>query len=90
VSPRRRGNHEGSVYWWAARRRWVVRVTPPERRRRTYYCKTEAEAKRKLRSVLSAIERGETLAREDLTLTRYLTEIYVLVDERPSALSVNW
>jgi hypothetical protein len=70
-----------------ARQRWLVRVTQPDGRRRTYYCRTEPDAKRKLRSLLAAIEGGDTLAREDVTLARLLTETYLPVDEQRRPLS---
>jgi len=87
---KRRANGEGSVFWYAARNLWAAEVTLPDGKKKRKYCKTEVLARKELRRMLTAVERGEPLGRDDLTLTRFLTEMFLPVDEkrqpRPHAL----
>jgi integrase len=79
---KRRANGEGTVFWFAPRQRWSAVVTLPDGKRKQKYFKTELEARKELRRMLTALERGEPLGRDDLTLTRFLTEIFLPVDEK--------
>jgi integrase len=79
---KRRANGEGSVFWFAPRKLWVSDVSLPDGKKRRKYSKTEVEARKKLRHMLTALERGEALARDDLTLARFLTEIFLPVDDK--------
>lgn len=84
---KRRANGEGSVFWFAPRKLWVSDVTLPDGKKRRKYSKTEVEARKKLRHMLTALERGESLGRDDLTLTRFLTEIFLPVDDQHQPLA---
>src|SRR5579884_37534 len=79
---KKRGNGDGSIFWWEGRQRWVVDVTLLDGKRHRTYCRTETEAKRVLRNALAQMDRGELPARNDLTLARFLTQMYLPVDER--------
>jgi integrase len=79
---KRRANGEGSVFWFAPRKLWVSDVTLPDGKKRRKYSKTEVQARKELRRMLTALERGEPLGRDDLTLTRFLTEMFLPVDDK--------
>jgi integrase len=87
---KRRPNGQGSVFFWARRGRWVTDVSVPGGKRFRYYSTSSAEAHRKLREALTSIDRGEVSTDPDLTLARFLTEIYLPLDEagnpKPGAL----
>lgn len=79
---KKRANGEGTVFWHAGKKRWASAVIGPDGRKKRLYSKTEVEARKKLRHMLTAVERGEPLGRDDLTLARFLTEVFLPVDDR--------
>ncbi|HXA27286.1 MAG TPA: site-specific integrase [Candidatus Angelobacter sp.] len=79
---KRRANGEGTVFWVAPRKLWAAELTLPDGKKKRKYSKTEVQARKELRRMLTAVERGEPLGRDDLTLTRFLTEIFLPVDEK--------
>jgi integrase len=79
---KKRANGEGTVFWHAGKKRWASAVIGPDGRKKRLYSKTEVEARKKLRHMLTAVERGEPLGRDDLTLARFLTEIFLPVDDK--------
>jgi integrase len=71
--PKRRANHEGTIY----RRkdgRWVAAVMLPGGRRKSYYGKTRQEVAQKLLVGMKAAQDGLPIPSEQLKVGQYLQE----------------
>jgi integrase len=71
--PKRRANHEGTIY---KRRdgRWVAALVLPDGRRKSYYGKTRQEVAQKLTAGLKATQDGLPIPSEQLKVERYLQD----------------
>ena len=71
--PKRRANHEGTIYK-RQDGRWVASVTLPGGKRKSYYGKTREEVGRKLTVGLKAVQDGVPVPRERLTVQAYMRD----------------
>jgi hypothetical protein len=71
--PKRRANHEGTIYK-RQDGRWVASVTLPGGKRKSYYGKTREEVGRKLTVGLKAVQNGVPVPRERLTVQAYMRD----------------
>lgn len=68
---RRRGNNEGTI----TRRkdgRWEAKVSLPEGGRRSFYGETREEVSRRLKAALAALDKGEALPDDKVTVGKFL------------------
>src|SRR5437879_12755565 len=84
--PKRRANHEGTIYK-RQDGRWVASVTLPGGKRKSFYGKTRQEVAQKLTVGLKARQDGLPLPSDQLKVGRYLEEWLITVQPslRPSA-----
>jgi len=85
--PKRRANHEGTIYK-RQDGRWVASVTLPGGKRKSFYGQTRQEVAQKLTGGLKSVQDGMPLPSEQLKVGRYLQEWLETI--RPTIRPSSW
>lgn len=85
--PKRRANHEGTIYK-RQDGRWVASITLPGGKRKSFYGQTRQEVAQKLTVGLKSVQDGMPLPSEQLKVGRYLKEW--LQSAQPSIRPSTW